>query len=62
VFEKELGALEAFGKLLADGLFDDARSGEADQRAGLGDIQVAQHGDRPHARWSLRPRSPWNRR
>ena len=38
------GALEAFRQLLADGLLDDARAGEADQRAGLGDLDVAQHG------------------
>ena len=38
------GALEAFGQLLADGLLDDARAGEADQRAGLGDMDVAEHG------------------
>ena len=30
---------------MADGLFDDARAGETDQRAGLGDVQVAQHGE-----------------
>ena len=39
-----LRALEAFGQLLADGLLDDARTGEADQRARLGDVDVAQHG------------------
>jgi hypothetical protein len=38
------GALEAVGQLLADGLLDHARAGEADQRAGLGDVDVAQHG------------------
>ena len=36
-------ALEAFGQLLPDGLLDDARAGEADERARLGDVQVAQH-------------------
>ena len=35
--------LEAFRQLLADGLLDHARAGEADQRAGLGDVHVAQH-------------------
>ena len=38
------GALEAFGQLFADGLLDDARPGKADQRAGLGDVDVAEHG------------------
>ena len=33
-----------FGQLLADGLLDDARTGEADQRAGLGNVDVAEHG------------------
>src|SRR5690606_17526450 len=33
--DKELGALEALGELLADGLLDDARAGEADERLGL---------------------------
>ena len=31
------------GQLLADGLLDHARAGEADQRAGLGDVHVAEH-------------------
>ncbi len=44
VREQVLGALEAFGQLLADGLLDDARAGEADERPGLGDVHVAQHG------------------
>ena len=38
------GALEAVGQLLADGLLDDARPGEADERAGLGEMDVAEHG------------------
>ena len=37
------GALEAFRQLLADRLLDDARAGEADDRAGLGDVDVAEH-------------------
>ena len=37
------GALESFRQFLADGLLDHARAGEADQRAGLGDLHVAQH-------------------
>ena len=44
VRQQIFGALEALGKLLADGLLDDARTGEADERAGLGDVDVAQHG------------------
>ena len=43
VREQILGLLEALGQLLADGLLDDARSREADERAGLGDVHVAQH-------------------
>ena len=38
------GALETFRQFLADGLLDHARAGEADQRAGLGDLHVAEHG------------------
>ncbi len=45
VLEQELAALEPFGKALADRLLDDARAGEADQRAGLGDVEVAEHGE-----------------
>ena len=44
VRQQVLGLLEALGQLLADGLLDHARAGEADQRAGLGDVHVAQHG------------------
>ena len=44
VRQQVLGLLEALGQLLADGLLDDARAGEADERAGLGDVHVAQHG------------------
>ena len=43
VLEQELGALEALRQRLADGLLDHPRSGEADQRAGLGDVDVAEH-------------------
>ena len=39
-----LGALEAVGQLLADGLLDHPRPGKADQRAGLGEMHVAEHG------------------
>ena len=38
------GALETLGQFLADGLLDHARAGKADQRAGLGDLHVAEHG------------------
>src|SRR3974377_88796 len=44
VLEQEFAPLKSLGQLLADGLLDDARSGEADQSAGFGDVQVAQHG------------------
>ena len=44
VLEQIFGALEAFRQLLADRLGDDARAGETDLRAGLGDLDVAQHG------------------
>ena len=37
------GALEPVRKLLANGLLDDARTGETDQRARLGDLHVAEH-------------------
>ena len=45
MLEQVFGALEAFRQLLAHRLLDDARAGEADQRAGLGDLDVAQHGE-----------------
>ena len=35
--------LKSLRQLLADGLLDHARAGEADQRARLGDVHVAQH-------------------
>ena len=38
-----LGALEAVGQFLADGLLDDPRTRKADQGARLGDVHVAQH-------------------
>ena len=43
VIAQVLGFLESVGQFFADGLLDDARAGEADQRAGLGDVHVAQH-------------------
>ena len=46
VLEQELRALEARRQLLADRLLDHARPGEADQRIGLGDDDVAEHRDR----------------
>src|SRR5229473_1599811 len=45
VFEEEFGALETFGEFLADGLLDDARAGETDERAGFADVEVAEHGE-----------------
>src|SRR3989441_3772785 len=44
VLQQELGGLKTLGQLLANGLLDDARAGETDQRAGLGDVQITQHG------------------
>src|SRR6267154_3126520 len=44
VLQKKFGPLETFGKLLPYGLFDTSRPGESNQRAGLGNIEVAQHG------------------
>ena len=38
------GALKPFRQFLADGLLNDARSGEADKRARLRDVHVAEHG------------------
>ncbi len=43
VFELELAALEALGQGLAHGLLNDARTGEANERARLGHVQIAQH-------------------
>ncbi len=37
------GALEAFGQLFADGLFDHALARKADERSRFGDLDVAQH-------------------
>ena len=45
VLEQELAALESFGQRLADRLLDDARTGKADERLRLGDVDVAQHGE-----------------
>src|SRR5258708_23532858 len=44
VLEQKFGALKSLGKFLADGLLDDARTGESNERAGLADIEVAEHG------------------
>src|SRR4051794_37153026 len=41
-----LSALKAFRQFFADRLLDDARSGKADERSGLGDMDIAQHGIR----------------
>src|SRR5688572_11264490 len=42
LLEQELGTLKSFGQRLAGRLLDDARTREADQRAGLGDVDVAE--------------------
>ena len=46
MFERELGGLEPFGQLLADSVADNALPGEADERFGLGQDDVAVHGKR----------------
>src|SRR5580704_12533052 len=43
VLEEEFGGLKTFREFLADGLFDHARAGKTDERAGLRNIQVAEH-------------------
>ena len=45
VLEQKLAALEALGELLADGGLDDARSGEAHEGLGLGDVHVTEEGE-----------------
>ena len=50
MIEQELGRLEPFGQVLTERLLDDARSGEPDHRARLGDDGIAEHGvARAHA-------------
>jgi hypothetical protein len=43
VLDQELAALKAVRQLLPDGLLDDAGTGKADERLGLGDVEVAEH-------------------
>ena len=43
VIEQIFGALEAFGKFLADRILDHALAREADQRFGLADLDIAEH-------------------
>src|SRR5262249_37669578 len=45
VLQEELGALEPGRQRLPDGALDDARTGEADLRLGLGDVDVAEEGE-----------------
>ena len=45
VIEQELAALETFGQGFTHGLLDHARTGETDERAWLGDVEVAKHGE-----------------
>ncbi len=45
VLEQILGALESLRQGLANGFLDDPRAGEPNQRARLGDGDVAQHGE-----------------
>src|ERR1700679_2631564 len=44
VLEQKVGVLKTFGECLTDGLFDDARTGETDERARFGNVEVAEHG------------------
>ena len=46
VLERELRRLEALGQLLLDGVADDPLAGEPDERAGLGQDDIALHGER----------------
>ena len=43
VLEQKLAALKTLGQRLAHRLLDDARTGEADERARLGEVQVPEH-------------------
>ena len=43
MLEQKLAALKSLGQLLANRLLDDARAGKADERAGLGNVQIAEH-------------------
>jgi len=45
VLEQEFAALESLGQLLANRLLDDAWTGEADEGARLGDVEIAEHGE-----------------
>ena len=46
MLKRELGGLEPFGQLLADGIADNALPGEADERFGFGQDDIAVHGER----------------
>ena len=46
VLKQVFGALEPLGQRLADRFLDDARAGETDDRAGLGENDVAEHRER----------------
>src|SRR5260370_21661618 len=45
MIEEKFRTLKTFGKLLADGLLDDAWARETDERAGFADVEVAEHGE-----------------
>ena len=50
MLQQEFRPLKSVRQLLPDGLLDHARPGKSDQRARLGDVQVAQHREtRRHA-------------
>ena len=46
MLEQELGTLEALGQLLRDRARGHARAGEADERLGLGEIDIAERAER----------------
>ena len=43
MLEEKFAVLKSFGKFLSDRLFDDARTGETNKRAWLGNIKIAEH-------------------
>src|SRR5262249_61971110 len=43
MFEQKFRTLKTLGKLLTDRLLDHARAGEADQCAGFGEVEIAEH-------------------
>src|SRR5690606_6912774 len=46
VSKHELSTLEPFRQIFSNGLTDHTRTGEADQSAGLSDVEITEHGVR----------------